>query len=84
MAKKIYFCSECRKPIIYLGDGYWRHKKKPLDGHKPSPNQSRDDNDEALKLGGEIIMGATHPALYIGIKAAETAADIYKKIKGDN
>jgi len=81
LAKKIYRCTECGKPIIYLGDSYWRHYRKPLDGHKPSPNQSRHDNNESLKLAGEIVMGATHPALYAGIKVAEAAADIYKRFK---
>lgn len=81
MAKKYGRCTECGRTIIYLGDGYWRHYKRPSDGHKPSPNQSRHDNNEELKLAGEIVMGATHPALYVGIKVAETAADIYKKLK---
>lgn len=84
MARKIYRCAECGKAIIYLGDGYWRHYRKPLDGHKPSPNQSRHDDNESLKLAGEIVMGATHPALYVGIKVAEAAANIYKKIKDDD
>lgn len=84
MARKTHRCAECGKPIIYLGDGYWRHYRKPLDGHKPGPNQSTHDNNESLKLAGEIIMGATHPVLYTGIKVAETAANIYKKIKSDD
>jgi hypothetical protein len=67
--------------MIYLGDGYWRHYRKPLDGHKPSPNQSQYDNNESLKLTGKIVMGATHPVLYAGIKVAEAAADIYKRFK---
>jgi len=50
-------------------------------GIKPSPNQSQHDNNESLKLTGEIVMGATHPALYVGIKVAEAAADIYKRFK---
>ena len=81
MAKKIYRCTECRKLIIYLGDGYWRHYRKPLDGHKPSPNQTRHNNNESFKLAGEIVMGATYPALYVGIKVAEAAAGIYKRLK---
>ena len=84
MAEKICRCTECRRPLIYLGDGYWRHYRKPLNGHKPSPNQSRHDNSESLKLAGEIILGATHPVLYTGIKLAETAVDIYKKLKDND
>ncbi len=84
MAKKIYHCTECGKSIICLGDGYWRHYKKPLDGHKPSPNQARHDNNGSLRLAGEIVMGATHPALYAGIKVAEAAANIYKIIKDND
>jgi hypothetical protein len=81
LTKKIYRCTECGRKIIYLDDGYWRHYRKPLDGHKPSPNQSRHDNNESLKLVGEIVMGATHPALYTGIKVAEATVDIYKRFK---
>lgn len=81
MTKKIERCTECGRKMIYLGDGYWRHYRKPLDGHKPSPNQSRYDNNESLTLAGEIVMGAMHPALYAGIKVAEAATDIYKRFK---
>jgi len=81
MTNKIVRCTECGRELIYLGDGYWRHYRKPINEHKPSPNQSRHDNDESLKLVGEVVMGATHPALYVGIKVAETAADIYNRFK---
>lgn len=81
MAKNVYRCNECGKPIIYLGDGYWRHYRKPFDCHKPSPNQSQRDNNESLKLTGEIVMAAMNPLLYGGIKAAEAAADIIKRLK---
>jgi hypothetical protein len=81
MTKKKRYCAECRRPLIYVGAGYWRHYREPFDGHKPSPNQVRDDNNESLKLVGEIVTASMHPQLYIGIKVAEAAADIYKRLK---
>ena len=81
MAKKKCYCTECRKLLIYMGNGYWRHYREPSDGHKPSPNQSQHDNNESVKLTDEIVMAAMHPPLYVGIKVAEAAADIYKRLK---
>ena len=81
MSGKTYRCFECNKRIVPTRDGYWRHYRKPLDGHKPSPNQSLHDRDESLELAGDIILGATHPTLFVIKKTVETAADIYKRLK---
>jgi hypothetical protein len=80
LTKKKRYCTECQKLLIYMRNGYWRHLRKPSDGHKPSPNQSQHNNNESLKLTGEIVMAAMHPPLYVGIKVAEAAADIYKRL----
>ena len=84
MAKKRYYCAECRKRIVPAGGGYWRHVNKPWDGYVPSPNISKHENNEALKMTGDIMLAATHPALYAAKKTIEFGVDIYKKLKDDD
>ena len=68
MARKIYHCFECGKRIIPTSDGFWRHARKPIDGHKPSPNISQHDkqsiNKESIKLAGDIISYGIDPTAY--------------------
>jgi hypothetical protein len=50
----------------------------------PSPNIRQHDNDEALKMTGDIILAATHPAIYAAKKTVEFGVEIYKKLKEDD